>query len=129
MKLQDQFPYDSTILGLENLYIVDYEGNFLINSSAILTQGKTVVRNNTYLLIESLEGKNGKMYPVTFMDAYYKDGVSYLFVQDLLTNEIFSIDICLECTENQNKWVLVDMNCLSKLFDYLTLKSYCGNCK
>lgn len=129
MKLQDQFPYDSTILGLENLYIVDYAGNFLINSPAILTPGKTVVRNNTYLLIESLEGKNGKMYPVTFMDAYYKDGFSYLFVQDLLTNEIFSIDICLECTENQNKWVLVDMNCLNKLFDYLTLKSYCGNCK
>lgn len=129
MKLQDQFPYDSTILGLENLYIVDYEGNFLINSPAILTPGKTVVRNNTYLLIESLEGKNGKMYPVTFMDAYYKDGFSYLFVQDLLTNEIFSIDICLGCTENQNKWVLVDMKCLNKLFDYLTLKSYCGNYK
>ena len=46
MTLQDIFPYDSTILGLENLYMVDSEGNFFINSPCIMATDKTICTGN-----------------------------------------------------------------------------------
>lgn len=127
MKLQDKHKYDSTVVGLENLYVVDSDGNFFINSPAIMTPDRTIIRNNSYLLIELPDDKNRKMYPVTLIDAYYKECRVYLFVQDLLNQRIFCIDIVVN--DSVKKWVLVDMTCLSELSDYLIIKSYCGNCK
>lgn len=128
MKLQDKHKYDSTVVGLENLYVVDSDGNFFINSPAIMTPDKTIIRNNSYLLIESPDDKNRKIYPVTLIDAYYKECRVYLFVQDLLTQRIFILDLCLECTDEKNKWVLIDLRYCNKLMDYKTIKSYCGKC-
>jgi hypothetical protein len=127
MKLQDKHKYDSTVVGLENLYVVDSDGNFFINSPAIMTPDKTVIRNNSYLLIKCSYDEKRKIYPVSLIDAYYKDCRVYLFVQDLLTQRIFCIDIVMD--DSVNKWLLVDMTCLSELWDYLIIKSYCGNCK
>jgi hypothetical protein len=126
MTLQDQHPYDATILGLQNLYMVDSNDNLYINSPCILSADKTIIKNHTYILVESLPGNNSKVYPVMFIDGYFKEYVVYLFVQDLITQCIFIIDIEIESTEN--KWVLVDINCLDKLLEYKIIKSSCGKC-
>jgi hypothetical protein len=128
MKLQDKHKYDSTVEGLENHFLIDSEDNFFINSPAIISLDTTLIRNQTYLLIDSVKDKNGKMYPVLFLDAYFKDGMVYLFVQDMLTQRIFTLDLCLECTDEKNKWVLIDLKYTNKLMDYKTIKSYCGKC-
>ena len=128
MTLKDKNKYDSTVVGLNNLYVLDYEGNSYINSPAIIAPETTLQRNQSYLLIESVKENKSKMYPVLFLDAYFKDGIVYLFVQDMLTQRIFILDLCLECTDEKNKWVLIDLRFCNKLMDYKLIKSYCGKC-
>ena len=127
MKLQDDHKYDSAQVGMENLYVIDYEGNFFINSPAIIAPNTTLIPNNSYLLIDSSDG-NIKMYPVLFLDAYFEDDIVYVFVQDMLTRRIRTLELNIECTDAQN-WVLIDITYYNKLMDYRLIKSYCSKCK
>jgi hypothetical protein len=128
MKLQDKHKYDSTVVGLQNLYAIDNEGNFFINSPAIITPDATLIPKSSYLLIITKNVENAKMYPVVFLDAYIKDGVVYLFVEDMLTQRVFTLDLCLECTDKKNSWIIIDVKYFNKLKDYQAIKAYCGNC-
>lgn len=128
MTLKNKNKYDSTVVGLKNLYVIDYEGNFFIKSPAIIAPNATLIPKNSYLLINSHNVETAKMYPVVFLDAYIKAGIVYLFVQDMLTQRIFILDLCLECTDEKNKWVLIDLKYCNKLMDFKTIKSYCGKC-
>lgn len=51
MKLQDQHPYDSFIVGINNIYFVDYKCDFHINAKFILAPNKTISTGNTFVLI------------------------------------------------------------------------------
>jgi hypothetical protein len=127
MRTEDKNKNDSTLLGLNKLYVVDYEGNYYINSPAIMATDKTIKRNNTDLLIIHPD-KNSKMYPVILLDAYFEDGLVHLNVQDIRTQKKFTIDHCIQCPENRCKWVLIDLDYVNNLLDYETIKSYCGKC-
>ena len=127
MRTEDKNKYDSTILGLNNLYVVDNEGNYYINLPAIMATDKTIKRNNTYLLIVHSD-KNSKMYPVILLDVYFEDGFVHLNVQDIRTQKKFAIDHCIECAETKCTWRLIDMDYLNELLDYKTIKSFCGKC-
>jgi hypothetical protein len=128
MRLQDQHPFDSAIAGFANQYVVGPDGNFYINSPAIMAEDKTICTGETYILISHPNGKNGKMYPVELLDAYYEDGTVNLIVHDLISQRTYKINQCLECAENQCRWMLFDMFNLNKLLDYKMIKSYCGKC-
>jgi hypothetical protein len=110
MKLQDKYKYDSTILGLENLYMVDYEGNFFINSPCIMATDKTIYTGRTYLLVDCSYGKNSRMSSVVLMDVYCEDYVIYLIVRDLLSQRIFNINLYIDDGEIRGLWVLIDMD-------------------
>ena len=110
MKLQDKYKYDSTILGLENLYMVDYEGNFFINSPCIMATDKTIFTGRTYLLVDCSYGKNSRMYSVVLMDVYCEDFVIYLIVRDLLSHRIFNINLYIDKDEIRGLRVLIDMD-------------------
>jgi hypothetical protein len=110
MKLQDKYKYDSTILGLENLYMIDYEGNFFINSPCIMATDKTIYSGRTYLLFDCTNGKNGRMCSVVLMDVYCEDYVIYLIVRDLLSQKIFNINFYIDNDEIRGLWVLIDMD-------------------
>jgi hypothetical protein len=110
MKLQDKYKYDSTILGLENLYMVDYEGNFFINSPCIMATYKTIFTGRTYLLVDCSYGKNSRMYSVVLMDVYCEDYVIYLIVRDLLSHRIFNINLYIDDGEIIGLSVLIDMD-------------------
>lgn len=126
MKLQDKHQYDSAVVGLANQYVVGPAGDFFINSPAIMASDKTICTGETYILILHPLGKNGKMYPVELLDAYFEDGTVNLIVRDLISQQTFEISQCLECAENQYTWMLFDMVHLNKLLDYKIIKSYCA---
>ncbi|MGA2406821.1 MAG: hypothetical protein ABSF81_08740 [Bacteroidales bacterium] len=128
MKAQTLHPYDETILGLENLYVVDCMGNFYINSEAIIAHDKAISTGRTYLLVDSSIGKDVKMYSVILLDVYFEDGFVHLNVQDLLTQKKFTIDHNIECPETRCTWRLIDMDYFNKLLDYKTIQSYCEKC-
>jgi len=92
----DKYKYDSTILGLENLYMVDYEGNFFINSPCIMATYKTIFTGRTYLLVDCSYGKNSRMYSVVLMDVYCEDYVIYLIVRDLFLHRVFNINLYID---------------------------------
>jgi hypothetical protein len=110
MKLQDNHPYDSTILGLENLYLVDCEGNFFINSPCIMATDKTLCTGRTYLLVDCTNGKNARMYSVVLLDVYCEDYVIYLIVRDLLSQKVFDVAFYIDDSEIRGLFVLIDMD-------------------
>ena len=110
MKQQDKHNYDSAILGLENLYVVDYEGNYFINSPCIMATDKTIFTGKTYLLVDCSYGKNNRMYSVMLMDVYCEDYVIYLIVRDLLSHRVFNINLYIYDGEIKCLWVLIDMD-------------------
>ena len=99
MKLQDLHPFDSFIVGINNIYFIDYKGDFHINAPFIIAANKTISTGNTYVLIYSRNSKNCIVHPVRLQDAYYEDGTIYLIVQDILSQETFTIASRLDVKE------------------------------
>jgi hypothetical protein len=128
MKLQDLHPFNETILGLENLYMVDYVGNIYFNSPAIIAPDKTISTGRTYILVNSSNGNDSKLYTVELLDVYFEAGFVHLNVQDIKTQRMFTIDLHIECTETRCPWILIDMDYLNKFWDYKTIQSYCEKC-
>lgn len=110
MKLQDLHPYDSAIVGLNNLYRVDYKGDFFINAPFIISPNKKISTGSTYVLIYAPHGKNKKVHLVGLIDAFDDDGTINLIVRDILSQETFTIDQQIECTGDHLKWVLIDFD-------------------
>ena len=128
MKLQDLHPYDSFIVGINNIYFIDYKGDFHINAPFILAPNKTISTGNTFVLIYSPNSKNKKVHLVGLLDAYYDDGVIFLIVRDILSQETFTIDQMIKCTEDHYKWVLIDFDCIVEELNTDIIKSCCGSC-
>lgn len=110
MKAQDLHQYDSAIVGLNNLYRVDYRGDFFINSPCIMATEKTIYTGRTYLLVDCTNGKNGRMYSVVLMDVYCEDYVIYLIVREPLSHRVFNINLYIDDGEIRGLAVLIDMN-------------------
>jgi hypothetical protein len=69
----------------------------------IITIGKT------YILFDNPKGTGIKVSDVTLLDGYYKAGIVYLFVQDVSSHRIYTIENFIECAETECTWMLVDL--------------------
>ena len=127
MKLQDIHPYDSAVVGLNNIYFIDYKGDFHINAPFI-TPNKILSTGSSYVLIYACPTKKCIVRPVRLKDAYYDEGTIFLIVQDILSQESFTIDQIIECTGEHFKWVLIDFDFIVEELNTEVIKSYCGNC-
>jgi hypothetical protein len=128
MKAQINFKYDSAIVGLNNLYRVNYNGDFFINVPFIIAPNKTISTGNTFVLIHSFNNRNKKMYLVGLIDAYYDDGTINLIVQDIMSKETFTIDQQMKCSGDHYRWILIDFDFLVEELNTEIIKSYCGSC-
>ena len=70
MKTQSNFKYDSAIVGLNNLYRVNYNGDFFINEPFILVTNKTLITGQTYVLVDNQKGTGVRMIDV-ILHLYY----------------------------------------------------------
>ncbi len=128
MKLQDLHPYDSFIVGINNIYFIDYQGDFHINAPFIIAANKTISTGNTYILINSRNNTNCTTQPVKLLDAYYDDGVIFLIVRDITSQKGFTIDQKIECTGDHYKWLIIDLDFMVEELNTEIIKSYCGTC-
>ncbi len=128
MKLQDLHPYDSAIVGLNNVYRVDYKGDFFINAPFIISPNKKISTGSTYVLIYLPNNKNKKVHLVGLLDVYYDNAVIFLIVQDIVSQETFAIDQQIECTSDHYRWILIDFDYLTEELNTEIVKSYCGSC-
>ena len=126
-RFQDLHPYDQTIVGLDNLYIIDYKGDFYINSPCIMATDKTLSIGTTYLLVDHQETRV-KMTKVRLVDCYFDDGLINLILQDISSQKTFTIAQQLECTENDCTWILVDFNYFIDKMNAKAIRKYCAKC-
>ena len=129
MKIQSQFPYDETLLGLNNVYHSVGERSHFINSESIQTPEKIITNAQQYLIASTLLSSSKPIvHKIKLIDAYYLNGKVHLFVVDLKTERIYVVDACVECPETKCPWVLFNTEDQEKLLDYLAIKSYCQEC-
>ena len=128
MKLQDLHPYDSFIVGINNIYYIDYESNFYINSPCIMATDKTIITGRTYLLVYNHGGTSVNMTDVRLIDVYYDEGVVNLIVQDIISQKTFCLNQYIKCPQNLCKWILIDLNYYIDKMNAIAIQSYCGKC-
>jgi hypothetical protein len=110
MKLQDLYPFDSAIAGLNNVYCTIGNDSFFINSECILATDQIITIGKEYILFDNPKGTGIKVFDVKLLDGYYKAGIVYLFVQDINSQRIYNIENCIEFAENECTWMLVDLD-------------------
>ena len=128
MKLQDLHPYDSAIVGLSNLYRVDYNGDFFINAPFILKTNKTISTGQTYVLVDNQKGAGVRMTDVILLDVYFYERVIHLILQDTLSYKTFTIEQQIECTEIDCTWILIDLNYFIDKINANAIRKYCVKC-
>ncbi len=126
-RFQDLHPYDQTIVGLDNLYIVDHKGDFYINAFFIMETNKTLSKGTSYLLVDNKETRV-KMTKVRLIDCYFDGDIINLILQDISTQRTFTIAQQLECTENDCTWFLVDFNYFVDKMNAKAIRKYCAKC-
>ena len=114
MKLQDLYPFDSAIVGLNGIYSTVGENSFFINSLCIVAEDHIVTRGQNYLLCGSPDGNDVEINEVKLLDVYYYNDAVNLIVQDLLSGIKYTITQCLEGGEIHCYWMLVDIIFLLK---------------
>ena len=128
MKAQTFHPYDSVFLGLENLYRVNYNGDFFINAPFILKTNKTISTGLTYVLVDNQKGAGVRMTDVILLDVYYYEKVIHLILQDILSNKTFTIEQQIECPEIDCTWILIDLNYFIDKMNANAIRKYCVKC-
>ena len=114
-KLQDLFPFHSTVAGLNDVYVASDDGySFYINTPCIVALDKTIIKNKTYLLLD-LETDDHQIdaFNVKVLDAlFYKDGSVYILVQDIETDKKRIISQFLDSHTHYCPWFMIDVNYL-----------------
>jgi hypothetical protein len=110
MKLQDYFPFDSAIVGLDQIYCTVGEDAFFVNCPAIISDDKYIKRGETYLLFGSPLECGSDMSWVILVDAFYSYGYINLIVFDKNTHDSRTISHSITSKENQCSWRLININ-------------------
>jgi hypothetical protein len=129
MILQNQFPYDTSILGLENIYHLTHDGSHYINNEKIQTQNKILAIGRQCLIgFMQVRGSEPIVHKVKVLDAFYHSGIVHLFIEDAELGRMVILDIDMQCPKTKCTWVLFDITEKEKLLDYLAIKLYCQGC-
>lgn len=128
MRAQSNFKYDDAIVGLNNLYRVNYNGDFFINAPFILVTNKTLSTGRTYVLVDNQKGAGVRMIDVNLIDVYFDEGVINLIVQDIISQKTFCLNQYIKCPQNLCKWILIDIDFYFDDMKSNIIKSFCGKC-
>nr|WP_319571240.1 hypothetical protein [uncultured Draconibacterium sp.] len=126
MKLQDQFPYDSAIWGLKNLYTTIGDDSFYINNSAVVATKHTITTGHTFMLIHHLENDQITTQLVRLVDVYCNNININLVLCDKIKDVNISIQLNVRDKNNYCPWQLIDINFFQDEIDRLMVKMYCG---
>ena len=126
MKLQDYFPADLTLLGLQNLYSLVGKDSFLVNSSCVAAKDKILTKGKHYIVFDIPIKTDSKMTAIVLVDLFYYKGNIHLIVQDIETQRVSIVSFPLECPESNCTRYLVDVNYFIDRMDAKAIRDYCG---
>ena len=110
MKLQDLFPYDAALLGLEDQFQTVGADSFMINSDCILTANHVVTTGKTYILFDFIEGKVVKATPVVLKRVLYIKDAVHVSLVDMLTQEVQVRTVKVGNAASKRQWKLCDLD-------------------
>lgn len=109
MKLQDYFPYDSIILGLLQVYHGVGNDSFFINQPCIVAKDCIITTGETYFLLDYAFMPIVKTTMVKLVDAFYYNNQVYLFLVDVITDEVQLRSHALNKGQTICDWRLFDV--------------------
>lgn len=125
MKLQDQYPYDSAIWGLNNQYSTVGNDSFYINYSCVVAKDHTVTTGQTYMLIHHSENGQVITQLVRLVDVFNNNININLVFCDVLKDDIINIQLNVR-NVNYCPWVLIDIKYFQDEIERLRIGMYCG---
>jgi hypothetical protein len=126
MKLQDYFPFDSIILGLNNLYSEVGNDSFYVNSNCVVAKDKLLTKGKHYLIFNKPTKTDIKINEVVLLDLFYYKNNIHLISQDIHTKRVSNLSFCLECPESNCTKFLVDIDYIIERRNERAIKDYCG---
>ena len=126
MTLQDYFPFDSIVLGLENLYSEVGENEFFVNSSCVIAKDKILTKTKHYLIFDISTKSNIKMTEIVLIDLFFYEGNIHLISEDFNTHRVSIIHFSISSPESDCTRYLVDMNYFIDKMDEKAIRQYCG---
>lgn len=126
MKLQDKYPYDSAIWGLDNLYSTVGSDSFYINNSAVVAKDHTLTTGQTYMLIHHPENGLVKTQLVRLVDVYCDNININLVLCNVLKDDRINIQLNVRKGNYQCTWMVIDVKYFQDEIDRLRIGMYCG---
>ena len=93
MKLQDLYPYDSTVFGMDGTYAAMADNSFLINYAAIIAPNHIVRTGSTFMLIRHRDDVSIDAQMVQVVDCYNDNININLVLLDILQHYSFTIQL------------------------------------
>jgi hypothetical protein len=118
MKLQDQYPYDETLLGLQDYFHSIGEDSFYFNTPCVLVKDKIIQKGKTYFIFHFPTNAGVKVVDVRLLDAVYKNQNVQLIFEDRQSKQQFIMDTCKNIDEVQCIWWLVDFDFIEDQVNY-----------
>ena len=97
MTLQDYFPFDSAVLGLENHYSVVGNDSFYVNSSCVAAKDKILTKGKHYIVFDIPIKTKSRMTAIVLIDLFFYEGNIHLISEDINTQRVSIVSFCLEC--------------------------------
>jgi len=126
MKLQDKYPYDSSIEGLNDIFHSVGIDSFYINAECILATNHIITIGKTYIIVDTPIAKGVKMYDVKLLDVLYKAGVINMIVREMSSHKKYNIKYHIECPEKHCTRLLIDLNYFIDKLNANAIRQYCG---
>lgn len=126
MKLQDFFPYDSIVLGMENIYSEVGENSFYVQSECFISKDKILTKGKHYVIFDIPTKSDIKMFEVILIDLFYYKSNVYLIVRDINTQRVSKVRFSLECPETNCMRFIVDIGYFINRMSDRAIKDYCG---
>ena len=114
MKLQDFFPYNSIVVGLEGIYHETEDGCF-INSSCVLSEFQIIKPNQMFLFQSFEENCKNDITIVQLLDIFYHEGFANLYIKDIVSKDIKIIRHCISNGYESHDWKLIEINFFMEL--------------
>jgi hypothetical protein len=126
MTLQDFFPADLTLLGLQKQYSTIGNDSFLVNSPCVVAQRKILKKGGRYLIFDIPTRTGITIIEILLIDLFVYEGNFNVISEDINSHRLSFISFCLECPECTK--YIVDLNYFHERSDEKAIKKYCGDC-
>lgn len=126
MKLQDLYPYDAAIWGLDGIYTPVGNDSFIINDQCITAKNNTITTGYTYVLAYPLTNGRTTIEEVELVDVYCDNILIHLVVKNVLFGNQFDVSLNVHETKLKCSFVLMDLKYVRSVIDRLMITDYCG---